>query len=539
MQASTNEPMARWGRFEQAFESSRVYGNPIQDVQLTATFVAPSGHEHQVDGFWDGGATWRVRFMPGETGEWSYHTSCSDQDNAGLHGQAGRFRCQPNEGQSVFERHGALRLAPERTYLEHADGTPWLWLADTAWNGPLLSTADEWEHYLAVRRGQGFSAVQWVTTQWIAAPTGDLHGQQAYHGREQIAVNPAFFQRLDGKLDAINRAGLLGVPVLLWAATWTADDAVNSVNPGVSLPEDQAILLERYMVARWGANHVAWILNGDGDYRGEKAERWRRIGRAVFGNRAHAPVLLHPSGMNIPFDEFRDEAWLDIITYQSGHGDDAATQRWIWDGPPAQVWRASPTTRPVINVEPPYEDHIAYQSGERISAHTMRRATYWSLLIAPTAGVSYGGHGVWGWDDGTITPTAHPGTGVPLPWQKALYLPGAEQFVYLATLFQSVEWWRLRPAPSLVRHQPGDVDPSRYIAAARSNANDLAVIYTPVAQPLELDLGAFPAGIAARWFQPETGVFQPANAAGSGDQGSFTPPGEGDWVLVLGNPLPA
>ncbi|KPV48931.1 hypothetical protein SE17_35420, partial [Kouleothrix aurantiaca] len=249
-----------------------------------------------------------------------------------------------------------------------------------------------------MRTAQGFTATQVVVTQWIAAPSGDLGGQSAYTGSERIAINPAFFQRLDARLDAANQAGMLAVPVMLWAATWT-EPGIWNINPGVSLPEDQAILLARYMVARWGAHHLAWILNGDGDYRGERAARWQRIGRAVFGARPHAPVLLHPSGMNIPADEFRDEAWLDIITYQSGHGDDNPTLRWIWDGPPAQEWRHDPP-RPLINLEPAYEDHIAYQSRERLSAHKVRREIYWSLLIAPPAGVTYGGHGVWGWDDG-------------------------------------------------------------------------------------------------------------------------------------------
>src|SRR4029453_12487886 len=102
---------------------------------------------------------------------------------------------------------------------------------------------------------------------------------------------------------------------------------------------------------------------------------------------------------------------------QSGHGDDDNTLRWLVAGPPAQYWKLEPP-RPFINLEPPYEYHIAYQSRERIPPFQTRRALYWSLLIAPTAGVTYGGHGVWGWDDGTRTPVAHPNTGAPLPWRE-------------------------------------------------------------------------------------------------------------------------
>ncbi|MEP7190957.1 MAG: DUF4038 domain-containing protein, partial [Roseiflexaceae bacterium] len=420
--ATPSARVPRRSRFEAAFVSTVEYANPLSEIALSVTFTGPAGLAHRVDGFWDGESSWRARFKPDQLGEWTWTTTCSDTTNSGLHAQAGALTCVEPSSETRFDQHGPLRVAANRRFLEHADGTPFLWLADTAWSGPLRSTGAEWAHYLSERARQGFSAVQWVATQYLAAPDGDLDGQLPYTGHARLAVNPAFYQRLDQRLDAINQAGLLGVPVLLWAATWSNDELVNNSNPGYTLPEDQAILLARYMLARWGAHDVVWILNGDGDYRGPKAERWHRIGQALFGERAHAPVVLHPSGMNIPAEEFREQAWLDITGYQSGHGDDEETQRWLVAGPPAQDWQRDPP-RPSINLEPPYENHIAYQSQQRIPPFTVRRALYWSLLVAPTAGVTYGGHGVWGWDDGTASPVAHPNTGVPLPWRAALRMP--------------------------------------------------------------------------------------------------------------------
>ena len=69
--------------------------------------------------------------------------------------------------------------------------------------------------------------------------------------------------------------------------------------------------------------------------------------------------------------------------------------------------------------------------------------------------MTYGGHGVWGWDDGTAPPVAHPNTGVPKPWREALHLPGARQMRFLADCFASVPWWTLRPDQSLLSAQPG------------------------------------------------------------------------------------
>jgi hypothetical protein len=397
MQNESTQSIPQWRRWTHTFNSARTYATPLQDATLTVTLTSPSGKTHTLDGFWDGGTTWRVRFMPDEVGTWSFKTAWADMANVGLHGQAGTFTCSAPLNATRFDRHGALRLSDNRRYLAHADGTPFLWLADTVWNGPLLATDDEWAHYLRERMRQKINAAQWVTTQWIAAPNGDLHGQLAYIGTERIVVNPVFFQRLDAKLDAMNDAGLLAAPVLLWAARWVRPFGDNAINPGLSLPADQAILLARYMVARWGAHHVLWILNGDGHYNGEAAERWRIIGRGVFGvrPRASAPVTLHPGGWTWIRDEFNDETWYDLLGYQSAHKVDEESLKWLVAGPPSHDWNIEPI-RPVINLEPPYEDHMnmASEGLRRISAHDVRRALYTSLLIAPTAGVTYGGHGI-------------------------------------------------------------------------------------------------------------------------------------------------
>ena len=103
------------------------------------------------------------------------------------------------------------------------------------------------------------------------------------------------------------------VPVLLWAN--------QAGDPGQALTEDQAVLLARYMVARWAAFPVLWILPGDSNYGDQKAPRWHRIGSTVSGHARHAPVALHCCGTHLPTEEFHDEKWCAVLGYQSGHGD--------------------------------------------------------------------------------------------------------------------------------------------------------------------------------------------------------------------------
>lgn len=434
-----SQTVQEWGRFETAFESSRDHKDPLRDVTLEVEFTSPDGRKSTRSAFWDGGRTWRVRFSPDRTGKWTWHSRCR-QDSA-LDKRQGRFRCAAYTGTNPLYKHGAIRVSENRRHLARADGTPFFWLVDTAWNGALRSSKKDWNRYLDNRVSKKFTGIQFVTTQWRTAYT-DADGMVAYTGFEKIKINPSFFQRMDQRIDAVNAKGLLAVPVLLWTL------GSQKHNPG-KLPEAQAICLARYMVARYGANHVAWFLPGDGNYFGANAERWKRIGRAVFDREDHAPAMLHPQGMQWPFDAFLNENWVSVFGYQSGHGDDNNTLRWIHSGPPSEKWRQKPF-RPLINLEPPYEDHIAYQSRQRHTDYTVRRAIYWSLLNAPTAGSSYGAHGVWSWETSPKEPQEHGGTGVAQPWHKAMDLPGSFQLKHLAELFTSIRWWLLRPDETFI-----------------------------------------------------------------------------------------
>ncbi|MBE3134670.1 MAG: DUF4038 domain-containing protein, partial [Acidobacteria bacterium] len=495
------------------------YENPLAQVNLAVEFVSPSGKRHAAAGFWDGGRTWRVRFCPGETGQWTWQSRC--KEDKGLGGRTGEFTCAALRRDNPLFMHGAVRVSENRWYLAHADGTPWFWLSDTAWNGALLSTEAEWEKYLADRAAKGFTAVQFVTTQWRTAPT-DEAGQAAYTGKEPIAVNPAFYQRMDKRFDALNERGLVAAPVLAWAVG-------NELDPGTSLPEDQLLALVRYQVARYGAHHVVWILGGDGNYRGERAEKWKRIGRAVFGGRPSQAVTMHMNGQGWYVSEFREEPWFGFVGYQSGHGDSDKSLEWLVRGPPAADWKTEPH-HPVINLEPNYEGHRAYQSKQPITAFMVRRAAWWSLLVSPTAGVTYGCHGVWSWQKEAGVPRAHPNTGAAPAWHEAIALPGSTDMKRLKDFFASVQWQRLRPAQDRVVKQPGGADPKKFVAAARADDGSFAVAYLPAGGTVELRTDGLKGAAAARWYDPREGKWSEAGAVAL-PAAKFSAPSGDDWVL--------
>jgi hypothetical protein len=517
--AATQERAVQlWGRFEQAFTAK---GQAAPETELTVEFTSTQGKKHTIAGFWDGEQTWRVRFMPTEEGTWKYRTTAKPAA-PGLDGQSGMFECRRTAAKANrFLEHGPVRVAASGRYLEHADGTPFFWLGDTVWNGPILSAKDDWTTFLQDRVGKQFTVIQFnAIAPWRTAPT-DREGQVAFTGRQNIQLNPKYFQRLDQYMDAINERGLLAAPVLIWA--------LRKDDPGIYLPEEDVLRIVRYQVARYGAHQVVWILAGDNPYRAEGAERWKRVGRAVFGTQPHAPVTTHPTGMNWPWEDWRNEKWLDILGYQSGHGDDAKTLAWIHSGPVAKNWQEKPV-RPIINLEPPYEDHLAYQSKKPHSAYNVRRACYWSMLNAPAAGLTYGAHGIWSWQEKAGLPTDHPNTGIARPWREAMALPGSTQMKHLAELFTALPWWQLRPDQGLLASQPGGNDPAAFVAAARSDKGDVAVLYLPLGGEVTLKTEGLAPGLTAEWFDPRTGQRSPVKGT---DQRTYRAPDTQDWVLLL------
>lgn len=502
----------KWGRFEQSFRSSVAYANPVQDAALSVTFTSPLGETLKANGFWDGGKTWRVRFAPDQPGKWSFKTTFSDRTNSSLHNIAGEFLCTALTSKSRFDRHGPVQIARDRRHLEHRDWTPFFWLADTVSDGAVLAKANEWEYYAQARAQQKFSVAE-----WIAAPGRNLENETAYSGNARIVINPKFFQKLDARVEALNRAGILNAIVPL-------RDMVDEE----ALPEEQAILLLRYMVARWDANDVAWVVTCEGDNLGRNASRWKRIGRAVFGTGRHAPVILNAGETYWVLDEFRAERWVDAFGYQSGQLVNDDTLLWLLAGPVSRDWM-KPPVRPFINLATAHENERPPQAQERADPLTVRRAVYWSLLNAPTAGVNYGGHGVCNWMTDSRSTT---GDSLPV-WQKALFMPAAKQMSSVAGLFNTIDFWRLRPAPEVLARQPGLESPSRHIAAAATEIGDVVLIYVPEDRSVEMTLAALPSSPKAIWINARTGERSPAVAVVGNTTCTFATPGAGDWLLYL------
>jgi hypothetical protein len=417
-----------------------------------------------------------------------------------------------------FQTHGRIRVAASKTHLEHADGTPFFFLADTCWTGPALSSEADWATYLADRKAKGFTAIQFnMVSPWRTAPT-DAEGHISYTiTNNQLELNPEFYRRLDARFAAINQAGLLAVPVLCWAHT--KGDA------GKVLNEQHLTSLVQKQLARYQDSHALWILAGDNSYTTD-TDMWKRIGRAAFPEPNKFVVTTHPTGENFPWKSWENESWLSVLGYQSGHGDSDKTWRWVHSGPPAEYGRTHKPTRPIINLEPAYEAHNGYQSKKPHSDNNVRHATYWSLMCAPIAGITYGGHGVWSWHTKPNEhPTGHNGTGIARHWKDALQLPAATHIGYARRFFEQLPWTELRPAQDLIS-QPAPSVPTQFVSIMATPKRNVIVGYLPNGGKLSWNEYQPLSTAKIQWFNPRTGEYQDGNAL-------LTAPDQNDWLLLI------
>jgi hypothetical protein len=100
-------------------------GNPFVDVRLSAEF-SNGAKRVEVDGFYDGDGSYRVRFMPDRPGVWRYVTKSNRWP---LTGQSGSFAVTA----ATKGNHGPVRVS--HTYhFAYADGTPFRQIGTTIYN---------------------------------------------------------------------------------------------------------------------------------------------------------------------------------------------------------------------------------------------------------------------------------------------------------------------------------------------------------------------------------------------------------------------
>jgi hypothetical protein len=334
-------------------------GNPFIDVEFSAEFR----YKNRVvvaDGFYDGDGTYRVRFMPDTTGEWSYHTRSSAAE---LDGKTGTFTCTATSPGN----HGPVRVH-DTYHFAYADGSPYYQVGTTCyvWNhqGDALETQT-----LETLKTAPFNKMR-----MCVFPKDYLWNQNEppYYPFERAAdggwdftcFNPAYFRHLEGRVGDLLALGIEADIILFhpydrWGfATMDAET------------DDRYL---RYVVSRLAVyRNVWWSMANEFDLMQDKTMAdWDRFFRVV---QESDPYQHLRSVHNCRGFYDHGKPW---VTHQSiQHSDLASTDKW-----------RNQYGKPVVVDECCYEGNVPKGWGN-ISAQEMVHR-FWE----GTARGGYVGHG--------------------------------------------------------------------------------------------------------------------------------------------------
>ncbi len=415
---------------EITFQADKLPAKPFVDITLDVILTDPENATMRVPAFWSGGNRWRVRYASSVVGMHVYHSICSDTNDAGLHGVEGSVEITAYTGDNPLYKHGPLQISTDKRHFEHADGTPFLWLADTWWKG--LSKRLSWEGFqelCADRRAKGFNTVQIVCGPYPDEEAFDPgwanEGGMMYGNREFTDLNPEYFDYADRRLEHLVDRGLL--PALVGA--WGRSDCNAMKVAGVEGLKRHW----RYLVARYAAYPLVLIPGGEVPAEAKYGEgNWGQ----VVSDLCDLDPFKRLKSSHESTCSLREDTPLNDFELVGGshYAPKSAETLSKFTGRYGQQ-----PTMPLVCGETGYEEHM-----QRHFADT-QRYVFWMYMLSGAAGHTYGAAGLH-----HMGVEGNPGL-KPIwdytTWQEAMTFPGATQVGMGGKLLQDYPWHRFEPHP--------------------------------------------------------------------------------------------
>ena len=163
--------------------------NPF-NTDAKVTFTAPSGTAKTVNGFYDGGNTWRARVYVNETGTWTW-SSVSSNDSS-LNNKSGTFAAAASSLPGKLKKH----TSNPRSWMTD-NGEDFINIGDTAyWLFDTNKT--QWQQYITEDANQGVTSLR-VDTFLILGDTWDIIWQDT----SRTKFNLSTFQTIDTRIQWI------------------------------------------------------------------------------------------------------------------------------------------------------------------------------------------------------------------------------------------------------------------------------------------------------------------------------------------------
>jgi hypothetical protein len=421
-----------------------------------------------------------------------------------------------------------LQIASNRRYLMRADGSPFFWLADTAWQLFNDLSREEADFYLQTRAAQNFTVIQAVALAERNCFDGNANGDAPLFDLDPTKPNEAYFAHVDWVVARANELGLTIGFLPTWGDKWNHKWGAG---PEIFTPAN-AREYGRFLGRRYAAADVVWILGGDRPIETpmhaaiiRSMSLGLKEGEAEVGTNIGTHLqTFHPRGMQDSARYFHADDWLDFNMWQTGHARDRDNYALI-----AGTYALEPP-KPVIDAEPGYEEHPSDFKVENgyLVARDVRRFLY-SALFAGACGHTYGCHPIWQFWDGV----GEPKNDARVPWREAVFLEGATQMQHARRLLEARPFFTRMPDNALLPDAPAN----HRIVATRDHDGSYALVYSADGEGFTVDTARL-AGhtLRAAWFDPRTGSCRPFDEFPRGPHRAFTPPSSGedhDWVLLL------
>ncbi|MFK7924702.1 MAG: glycoside hydrolase family 140 protein [Bacteroidia bacterium] len=427
----------------------------------------------------------------------------------------------------------SLKVSENGRFLVHADGTPFFYMADTAWELFHRCNREQAEMYLSKRASQGFNVVQAVALAELdGLHTPNPYGEVPLIDDDPSQPNEAYFEHVDHIVRFAERLGIYIAILPSWGDKLNKKDW--GVGPEVLDPQN-AFALGKWLANRYqDQKNIIWVIGGDRNPRenSQDVAIWNQMAEGVIagvGNAEDVLMTFHPqpTEQGGSSEWFHEEDWLDFNMHQTGHCPNRATYELI-----QHDYALSPT-KPVLDGEPLYEDHPncfnLKEQGYSV-ARDIRRIMYQNVF-AGAMGQTYGCHDVWQMYSPGKNPINHP----PRPWAEALDLPMANQVKHLKNLMLSRPYLSRIPAQEMIVGEKGDY--STQAIATRGAMGTYAMIYIPTGQTITIDLSVLRSSrLRTWWYDPRTGTAKENRVLDVSRKRTFSPPSSGlgnDWVLVL------
>lgn len=396
-----------------------------------------------------------------------------------------------------------IKIGPDHRHVVDRTGAPFLIQGDAPWSLISGLTKEEAGKYLEDRSRKGFNAIIVNLIEHKFRGPVNRYGEGPFTTPGDFTTpNEKYFEHADW---VIRKAGEKGIQVFL-APVYLGYIGTDEgwIEEVLANGPDKCRAWGRYVGRRYrNFDNLVWLIGGDRNPDKARADVDAVVeGIKEFDNRHLFTAHCHPE--NSALDQFKNDGWLDLNdTYTYG----IVHQKLL-----ADYQRVPPM--PFTLTESTYEgEHNA-------SAVQIRRQAYWAILCGAT-GQFMGNRPVWLFDPG---------------WEAALNSTGAQDMARLKVFFMSRPWYDLVPDQKheVVVDGLGEFNGLDYLAATRTHDGGTVIAYLPTSRTFTLDMSKLSGKSAkAWWYNPRTGKSQGAGELATNGKHRFTPPGEGDWLLVL------